>query len=124
MNFPSPNPILKPYLGNPSLKAIGVPIQFTPEQVQEYVKCRDNPIYFIENYVKIVNLDRGLVTFKCYDYQKEVIDIIHKNRYSIAKWPRQSGKCFCKGGLITVRNKKTNEIRQMSVEAFYSIVEG
>jgi len=80
------------YLGNPNLKPAGVGIEFTKEQVQEYLKCSQDPIYFIKNYVRIVSLDEGLVPFKLYDYQEEIVDIVHNNRFSIAKLPRQSGK--------------------------------
>ena len=47
------------YLGNPNLKAKQVPVQFTREEVQEYVKCSKDPIYFARKYIKIINLYRG-----------------------------------------------------------------
>ena len=54
------------YNANQNLKAVGVPVEFTEEQVKEYIKCKRNPIYFIENYCKIVSLDDGVVDFKLY----------------------------------------------------------
>lgn len=80
------------YLGNQNLKAAGVELEFTKEQVDEYLKCAKDPIYFIKNYVKVVSLDKGLIPFELYDYQQELVDIIHNNRFAIAKLPRQSGK--------------------------------
>ena len=80
------------YLGNPNLKAEGVDINFTEEQVKEYMKCSQNPEYFIKKYIKVVSLDDGLVPFNLYDYQKEIVEKIHNNRFVIAKLPRQSGK--------------------------------
>ena len=80
------------YLGNPNLKPAGVGIEFTKEQVQEYLKCSQDPIYFIKNYVKIVSLDEGLVPFELYEYQENIVDTVHNNRFCIAKLPRQSGK--------------------------------
>jgi len=80
------------YLGNPNLKPSGVGIEFTKEQVQEYLKCSQDPIYFIKNYVKIVSLDEGLVPFELYDYQEDIVEKVHNNRFCIAKLPRQSGK--------------------------------
>ena len=80
------------YLGNPNLKPGGVGIEFTKEQVQEYLKCSQDPIYFIKNYVKIVSLDEGLVPFELYDYQEDIVEKVHNNRFCIAKLPRQSGK--------------------------------
>jgi len=80
------------YLGNSNLKAAGVNVNFSPEQIEEYVKCSQDPLYFIKNYVKIVSLDKGLVPFEPYDFQEEMIKIIHENRFVIGKLPRQTGK--------------------------------
>ena len=80
------------YLGNPNLKKANVPVEFTKEQIQEYQKCMDNPIYFIQEYMKIVSLDEGLVPFKMYDFQKHMVQTFHDNRFTICKLPRQSGK--------------------------------
>jgi len=82
----------KGYLGNPNLKEAGVKIDFTEEQIREYVRCSQDPIYFIKKYVKVVSLDKGLVPFDLYDYQEDMINKMHNNRYLIAKLPRQSGK--------------------------------
>lgn len=80
------------YNGNQNLKASGVEIPFTAEQVGEFLKCSKDPIYFIENYVKVVSLDSGVVTFKLYPYQRRIILAIHNNRKVIAKLFRQAGK--------------------------------
>ena len=80
------------YNSNQNLKAAGVPIQFTQDQVQEIVKCTQDPIYFIENYCYIVTLDHGLQKFNLYDCQKKKIDIIHNNRRVILMEGRQQGK--------------------------------
>ena len=61
------------YLGNPNLKKINIPQEFTKEQILEYQKCAADPIYFMETYVRIVSLDEGLVPFKMYDFQKKLI---------------------------------------------------
>ena len=82
----------KNYLGNPNLKATDVKIDWTKEQLEEYAKCSRDPIYFIQKYVKIVSLDKGLVPFELYDFQEEMVRTIHTNRFVIAKLPRQSGK--------------------------------
>lgn len=82
----------KHYKGNPNLKAENVEIEFTSEQIQEYLRCKDDPVYFAMNYVKIVSLDEGLVPFEMYDFQKELISNFHNNRFNIAKLPRQTGK--------------------------------
>jgi hypothetical protein len=80
------------YLGNPNLKRTGTTEQFSEEQIVEYQKCSQDPLYFIENYVRIVSLDHGLVPFDMYDFQKGMVTSMHDNRFTIHKLPRQSGK--------------------------------
>ena len=88
------------YNNNKHLKAAGVKIPFTEHQVSEYMKCVEDPLYFIENYAKIVSLDHGIVPFKMFDYQKDLILAIHKNRNVIGLWPRQFGKSTSVGAYI------------------------
>ena len=80
------------YLGNPNLKKANTQIEFTQENIQEYLKCKDNPVYFAQNYVKIVTLDHGLQPFKTYDFQERLINNFYQNRFNICKMPRQTGK--------------------------------
>ena len=80
------------YLGNPRLKSVGQNVEWTEESVMEYQKCWKDPEYFIENYVKIVHVDRGLVDFEMYPYQKKMIHTFQKDRFVICKMPRQTGK--------------------------------
>ena len=80
------------YLGNPNLKKANDDTEFTPEHVQEVIKCANNPVYFIRNYIKIVSLDEGVIPFKMYDFQEKMVMSFHENRFNIAKLPRQSGK--------------------------------
>ena len=88
------------YLGNKNLKRADVPIEFTKEQIQEYVKCARDQLYFIENYVKIVNVDRGLISFNPYEYQKDIVRLFEKERFVICKMPRQVGKTTIVVGII------------------------
>ena len=80
------------YLGNPNLKKVNTPVEFTEEQILEYQKCAKDPLYFMEKYIQIVSLDEGLVPFKMYGFQKKIVETIHNNRFTICKLPRQSGK--------------------------------
>lgn len=80
------------YRDNPLLKKAGVKVEYTQEQIDEYIKCSKDPIYFAENYVTIVNVDVGLMKFKMWDFQKQMISVYHNNRFSITKCPRQVGK--------------------------------
>ena len=80
------------YLGNPNLKKAFVSQEFTKENILEFQKCMNDPQYFIEKYIKIVSLDKGLIPFDMYPFQKEMVGTFHNNRFSICKLPRQSGK--------------------------------
>ena len=80
------------YNSNANVKAANVSVHFTEEQVREYVKCKDDPVYFIGTYCKIISLDHGLVPFKLYDYQIRFINTIHKENLIVSMQPRQSGK--------------------------------
>ena len=80
------------YLGNPLLKKSNVPVEWTKDQILEYQKCMKDPLYFISNYIRIVSLDEGLVPFKMFPFQKEMVGTVHNNRFTICKMPRQSGK--------------------------------
>ena len=80
------------YLGNQRLKKVGVELSYTEEQVAEIIKCTEDPVHFIKNYVKIVNVDRGLVPFDMWPFQEEMVKTFHENRFCIAKMPRQVGK--------------------------------
>ena len=80
------------YLGNPNLKKANTQIEFTEENIQEFIKCKEDPVYFAQNYVKIVTLDHGLQPFKTYDFQERLINNFHTNRFNICKMPRQTGK--------------------------------
>ena len=80
------------YLGNPNLKRANTQIQFTEDQVVEFLKCKDDPVYFALNYIKIVSLDEGEVPFKMYAFQEKLVRRFHENRFNICKMPRQTGK--------------------------------
>lgn len=80
------------YLGNPNLKKANTKISFTKKQIQEWIDCENNPVYFAKKYIKIISLDEGLVPFEMYDFQENLITNFHKNRFNIAKLPRQTGK--------------------------------
>jgi hypothetical protein len=80
------------YQGNSLLKKSGTSIQWTPEMVEEWIKCKDDPVYFTRKYIKIIHVDRGMINFLPYDYQEEIIQTVHDSRYTIILTGRQSGK--------------------------------
>lgn len=106
------------YRDNPLLKKIGVNIDYTQEQLDEYIMCAADPIYFAK-YMKIITLDHGLVPFDMYDFQKDMIQTFHDNRFVITKCPRQVGKCCDINTPIRLRNKKTGKIMETTIGQFY-----
>jgi len=80
------------YLGNPLLKKANTPIEFSQDQIVEFVRCKNDPVYFAKNYVQIVTLDHGLQLFKPYHFQEKLIKNFHDHRFNICKMPRQTGK--------------------------------
>lgn len=88
------------YLGNPKLKRSGVQVEYTNDQLIEITRCIKDPVYFIKNYVKIVNVDLGLIPFDMWDFQEEMVRGFHNNRFSIAKMPRQVGKTTTTAGYM------------------------
>ena len=80
------------YLGNPNLKKANTPIEFSEENIIEFLKCKDDPVYFAKKYIKIVSLDEGLVPFNLYPFQEKLVNNFHRERFNICKMPRQTGK--------------------------------
>ena len=80
------------YLGNPNLKKANTAINFTQDQILEFVRCKEDPVYFARKYIKIVSLDSGLVPFQMYDFQEKLVRNFHESRFNICKMPRQTGK--------------------------------
>ncbi|MFW9600979.1 MAG: terminase large subunit domain-containing protein, partial [Prevotella sp.] len=83
---------MKNYNANASLKAANVQVNFTADQIQEYIKCSSDPVYFIKNYCKIISLDHGLIPFELFEYQCRFINAIHTNNRIVSMQPRQMGK--------------------------------
>jgi hypothetical protein len=80
------------YLGNTLLKKAAVQHNYTKKEIEEYIRCRDDIIYFLENHAKIVHVDEGLIPFSLYPFQKDLINTITDNRNVIVKTGRQVGK--------------------------------
>ena len=80
------------YLGNPLIKRDGIVQQWDKDQLTEYMKCSQDPVYFAKEYVKVIHVDRGLVPFDLYPYQEDMFKHFRENRFSIVLACRQSGK--------------------------------
>ena len=86
--------------GNPLLKPAGTQIEWQPWQIEEYIKCKEDPIYFCEKYVKIISLDEGVINFKMFDFQKRFVKAAKENRFTIVRCGRQMGKTTTATGLL------------------------
>ncbi len=82
-------------------------MEYTPENIMELKRCMDDPIYFIEKYVKVQHPTKGVVPMELYEYQKEMIDSIHNNKDSVILASRQLGKCFLEDTIINTVKKPT-----------------
>lgn len=103
------------YNGNPKLKAAYQDIDFTTNQMRELLKCRKDIVYFAETYCKIMNVDKGLVNFEPYDYQKKLLKHMQTNRFSIIKTGRQMGKCVSINTSVTIRKKPTSWFKRFLI---------
>lgn len=101
------------YNGNPKLKAAYQDMDFTTDQMKELFKCRKDIVYFAENYCKIMNVDKGLVNFEPYDYQKRLLKHMQMNRFSIVKTGRQMGKCYNITTHVSIRKKPTTFLKKL-----------
>jgi hypothetical protein len=79
------------YRGNTRLKTTGAKHEWSPELIAEYIKCKNDIIYFAEKYFKIVT-EKGIHLIKLRDYQKEMILSMVNNRRTISNMSRQAGK--------------------------------
>ncbi len=79
-------------MGNQNIKRSNVPVNFTEDQIKEYLKCANDPIYFTKEYVKIVHIDHGVIPFDLWPYQEKMYETMESGRFTIVKSPRQSGK--------------------------------
>lgn len=112
----------KGYNGNINIPGIGSTHNFTQEEVSEFIKCSQDPVYFAETYFKIITADGGIETLKLYDYQKEIISSYIDDRKMVINASRQIGKCQVFGSILNIRNKKTNEIIKISIGDFFQLI--
>ena len=61
------------------------------ETLKEIVRCGKDPGYFIDNYVKISHPMKGLIPFKLYDFQDNLISDFNNNRFNVILKARQLG---------------------------------
>lgn len=109
------------YNGNPNLPKAGARHNLTTDQIVEFKKCMDDPVYFAENYFKIVHIDHGIVPFKLYPYQADAVKLAQSNRKLVINASRQSGKCVSINTLVKLRNRKSGEVMEITIGNFMKL---
>lgn len=112
---------------NKNVKKAHTEMEYTPEQIKELYKCKQNPIYFIEKYVKVQHPVKGSVPLILHPFQKKLIQAYVTNRYNIVLASRQVGKCCLGTTKINIVN--TNNInffkriilRVLDKELYYKV---
>jgi len=110
------------FKGINGLRAADEVINYEPWQLTEMIKCYEDPIYFIKNYVKINMKDRGVQLFDLYPFQEELIGTFLEERFTIAKFPRQCGKCVFHDTMVTIKNEENEELT-LTIGELESILE-
>jgi len=59
--------------------------------IEEFKRCKEDPIYFISEYIKVTHPVRGLVPFKLYPFQKRILEEVTSHRFNILRKFRQAG---------------------------------
>ena len=112
------------FLGNASLRRKGEKIDYSQEMIDELIKCKTDIVYFAEKYFYIVTGKKGKSKIVLYEWQKKVlkafVETPNNKRHCIVKIARQSGKCFLDDTKVKIRNKKTGEVKEITVGEFYN----
>jgi hypothetical protein len=109
------------YLNNPNLPTDQAEFDYTPEMIAEIEECRESVLHFAENHFHIINLDEGKQKIKLHLYQKRALRMIRDNRFSLLLFSRQTGKCLTMNSLCKIRDKKTGEIQELTMEKIFDI---
>ena len=80
------------YRGMPNLKRSNVAIEWTMEMAEEWARCRDDIVYFAENYCVIEHIDWGKIRVQLRPYQKDILRLCNDNRMTLHSLSRQLGK--------------------------------
>ena len=107
------------FRSNQNLRPKNAQISYTKEMIEEYQKCKNDPVYFISKYVKVVHPDRGVVLMELYEYQERMIRAYHENKRVIFLTARQQGKCFCINTIVEIRNKSSGQLVKITIGELY-----
>lgn len=97
----------------------GIKFAKTPEEIEEYIKCKLSVYYFAENYCKIKLEDGSVGQMTLRDYQKDIIKLYTENRFSILMASRQIGKCTDFTSNLKIKNEINNNIININIGHLY-----
>ena len=75
--------------------------QLTKKEIyREILKCGKDPAYFINNYARISHPQKGLIPFKTYDFQTQLLEDFSNYRFNIILKARQLGISTITGAYV------------------------
>lgn len=80
------------YRGSKHVPVAGAQYEFTADMIEELRKCKNDIVYFAENFFYIVSIDEGKQKIHLYEAQKRMLLNMVNNRFSVNLASRQSGK--------------------------------
>lgn len=101
------------------VKKANTPIEYTKEDIRELMKCAQDPIHFIKNYIKVDHPIKGSIPFELYDYQENMVRLFESGRFSIVLSARQTGKCLEYATHINTKRIKTGFLTRMMVKLLH-----
>lgn len=118
--------------GNIHIRKANVTYSHTKDELEEYIKCSQDIIYFAEKYCKLQN-GTGIGLIKLRDYQIEYLKALRENRHVICLKSRQIGITNCnaiyilhyclfnvdKNVLITSNRRDTSVEVVDKIQSFY-----
>lgn len=80
------------YRGSKHVPVAGAQYEFTADMIEELRRCKNDIVYFAENFFYIVSIDEGKQRIHLYEAQKRMLLNMVNNRFSVNLASRQSGK--------------------------------
>jgi len=112
------------FQGIKNLRGEGEQIEYSKELLDEYIRCKEDIIYFAEKYFQITTIDDGKINITLWEFQKKILKAFaappENKKHLILMMPRQQGKCFCDDTKMKIRNKKTGLIEEINASDFYN----
>lgn len=97
----------------PGLRKAGISFSFSDFELEEYLKCKLDITYFIENYCFVKSEDGLYHKMSLRDYQYDIVDLFKNNKMNILMASRQVGKCMEFNTPLYIYNKRLKVYRRL-----------